>query len=187
MIMTLEEILNRSKSDRYGYNYPDVFTDDCGLDIRWSPGRLYATPSWGHTPNNAIRRATVKISSFRGVSIGAIHYYATINVQGVWMVYEDEPNMSTIDMECEKQFPLSEKLYCLRLTRPITEEEIALDNELGDYLSRFKYQKAGDLTQCWESQEEILEFAKEVFRLRFKGEWEFYVEWENGQKEKVAL
>lgn len=185
--MTLEEILNRSESDRYGYNYPDVFTDDCGLDIRWDPRKLYATPSWGHTPNNAIRRATVKISSFRGVSMGAIHYYATINVQGVWMVYEDEPNMSTMDMECEKQFPLSASLYCLRLTRPITEEEIALDNELGDYLSRFKYQKAGDLTQCWESQEEILEFAKEVFRLRFKGEWEFYIEWLNGQKEKVAL
>lgn len=185
--MTLEEILNRSESDMYRHNYPDVFTDDCGLDIRWEPKKLYATPSWGHTPNNAIRRATVKISSFRGVSIGAIHYYATINVQGVWMVYEDEPNMSTIDMECEKQFPLSAKLYCLRLTRPITEEEIALDNELGDYLSRFKNQKAGDLTHCWDSQEEILEFAKEVFRLRFKGEWEFYVEWENGQKEKVAL
>ena len=67
--MTLEEILNRSESDRYGCNYPDVFTDDCGLDIRWSPGRLYATPSWGHTPNNATRRATVKISSFREVQI----------------------------------------------------------------------------------------------------------------------
>ena len=103
------------------------------------------------------------------------------------MVYEDNTNMSTMDMECEKRFPSSKYSYCLRLTRPITEEEIALDNELGDYLSRFKYQKAGDLTQCWNSQEEILEFAKEVFRLRFKSEWEFYVEWRNGQKEKVAL
>ena len=103
------------------------------------------------------------------------------------MAHEDDPNRFTMNTECEKQFPLSAKIYRLRLTRPITEEEIALDNELGDYLSRFKYQKAGYLTQCWNSQEEILEFAKEVFRLRFKSEWEFYVEWENGQKEKVAL
>lgn len=141
----------------------------------------------GHRSTNQIRRATIEISSFRGVSIGAIHYYGILSVQGVHLVYDDNPNCSTNDWDCEKQYPLSNYRYKLQLTRPITEEEIAIDEELGSHLARFPYQQAGDLTTCWNSEEEIIEFAKEVFKARCVGKWELYVKHWSGKCEKVVL
>ena len=185
--MTLEEILKRSESENYRDKYPDIFQDDCGLDIEWEPGNLRAVPSWGYRQSNTTRRATVKISSFRGISIGAIHYYATIDIQGVNMVFKNNPLCSCMNSECVQQHPLSAYIYRLRLLRAITEEEILEDQELGLELSRFYRQKAGDLTQSWISQEEIIEFAKEVFRQRFHGNWEFYVEYVNGKLEKLTI
>ncbi|MFQ8697660.1 MAG: hypothetical protein ACLR8B_04755 [Peptoniphilus harei] len=32
------------------------------------------------------------------------------------------------------------------------------------------------MTNCFETIEDVIELAKQVFRLRFTGEWEFYVE-----------
>ena len=38
------------------------------------------------------------------------------------------------------------------------------------------YYEAGDMTKCFETIEEVVSLAKEVFQLRFDEEWEFYVE-----------
>lgn len=38
------------------------------------------------------------------------------------------------------------------------------------------YYNEGDLTNCFKTIEDVIELAKQVFRLRFTGEWEFYVE-----------
>lgn len=183
--MELEEIVRRSQGERY--SYPNIFTDKCGLDIVWPERNLHASPSWGHRPSNKVRRVTIQVSSFRGVSIGAIHYYGMLSVQGVNMVYDDKPTCSTMDSKCEEANPLSCYTYKLRLTRPITQEEIDLDKELGKHLARFPYQEAGDLTPCWNTEEEILEFAKEVFKARFQGKWELYIEYWAGNVEKVDV
>lgn len=184
--MTFEEILERSESERYEDKYPNIFQDDCGLDIEWEPRNLRAIPSWGYRKSNMVRRATVIISSFRGVSIGAIHYYATIDVQGVNMVYKDNPSCSTMDFECQRQYPLSAYIYRLRLLRPLTEKEILEDREFERY-GRFYGFKPGDLSQSWQSEEEIVEFAKEVFKARFQGQWEFYVQRVDEEVEKLDL
>lgn len=61
--------------------------------------------------------------------------------------------------------------YELVLKRPLTKEEIDKDPERwGDYYNE------GDLTNCFKTIEDVIELAKQVFRLRFTGEWEFYVE-----------
>lgn len=183
--MDLQEILRRSQSERY--QLPDIFSDDCGLDVVWPEKKLHATPSWGHSPGNKVRRATVEITSFRGISIGAIHYYGHIIVQGVNMEYDERPGTSTMCGDCEDKFPLSRYSYKLQLTRPITQEEIDIDNELGSELARFPYQDVGDLTQCWENEQDIIDFAKEVFKARFKGNWEFYVEDLFGNCNKITV
>ena len=67
--------------------------------------------------------------------------------------------------------PLAHYTYELVLKRPLTKEEIDKDPERwGDYYDE------GDLTNCFETIEDVIELAKQVFRLRFTGEWEFYVE-----------
>ena len=185
--MDLKEIVNRSQSNRY--HYPDIFQDDCGLDIKIQDrGGLHATPSWGRTKNNQIRCATLEISTFRGISGGAIHYYGNIYVQGVNMEYDTNPGTTTMGGDWEDKYPLSKYRYQLTLTRPITQEEIDLDKELGEHLARFPYQDVGDQTICWESIEQIIEFAKEVFKARFSGKWEFYVTYTwKSDKEKIEI
>lgn len=183
--MEFQEILRRSEPERYAL--PDIFQDTCGLDIKCPEEGLHAVPTLGYQRNNKKRRATVVISSFRGISPGAIHYYGEIIIQGVHMEYDDKPGTMTACGKWEDLLPLSRYQYKLTLTRPITQEEIDIDEELGRELSRFPYQKAGDLTQCWETEQDIVDFAKEVFKVRFIGNWEFYVEYWGGTLNQIYI
>lgn len=165
--MILEQVIKQSQGEKYVY--PDIFTDNCGLDIILPNDKLHAVKSWGYTKGNSKRRATLDITTFRGVSFNAIHYYGKINIQGVNMEVDGKPGHSR--MIFDDNLPLAHYIYCLELTRPLTKEEISEAPERwGDY-----YQE-GDLTNCFETIEDVVALAKEVFRLRFTGDWEFYVE-----------
>lgn len=85
------------------------------------------------------------------------------------MECDGEPGHSK--MIFDKNIPLAHYIYELVLKRPLTKEEIDKDPERwGDYYNE------GDLTNCFKTIEDVIELAKQVFRLRFTGEWEFYVE-----------
>ncbi len=165
--MTLEQIIKQSQSEKYVY--PDVFSDNCGLDIILPEDKLHAVKSWGYTKSNSKRRATLDITTYRGVSFNAIHYYGKIEIQGVNMECDGAPGHSR--MVFDDNIPLAHYIYHLELTRPISQKEIDEDPERwGDYYNE------GDLTNCFETIEDVVALAKEVFRLRFAGDWEFYVE-----------
>ena len=165
--MTLEQIVKQSQGEQYVY--PDVFTDKCGLDIILSNDKLHAVRSWGYTKGNPKRRATLEITTFRGISFNAVHHYGKIKIQGVNMECDGEPGHSK--MIFDNNIPLAHYTYELVLKRPLTKEEIDKDPERwGDYYDE------GDLTNCFETIEDVIGLAKQVFRLRFTGEWEFYVE-----------
>lgn len=164
--MILEQVIKQSQGERYVY--PDIFTDNCGLDIILPEKKLHAVRSWGYTKNNSIRRATLEVTTFRGISFNAIHYYGKIEIQGVNMEVDGEPGHSR--MVFDDNTPLAHYIYCLTLKRPLSKEEIGEDpDRWGDYYNE------GDLTNCFETIEDIISLAKEVFRLRFSGEWEFHV------------
>jgi hypothetical protein len=165
--MDLEQVIKQSQGERYVY--PDIFPDNCGLDIVLPNDKLHAVRSWGYRKNNPKRRATLQISTFRGISFNAIHYYGKINIQGVNMEVDGEPGRSR--MVFDDNIPLAHYTYELELKRPLSKEEISEDPERwGDYYNE------GDLTNCFNTIEDIIALAKEVFRLRFIGDWEFYVE-----------
>ena len=163
--MTLIEAVNRSVSERY--TFPDIFNDDCGLDIVLPEKKLHAIKSWGYTKNTQKRRVTLEISTFRGISFNAIHYYGKLNIQGVGMEYDEQPGKST--MLFDDNIPLGHYSYKLELQRPLTQKEIDEDPKRWDI-----YYQAGDLTNCFETIEEIIESTKEIFKLRFKGDWELH-------------
>ena len=56
--MELQEIVNRSISERY--TYPDIFTDDIGLDSIIPGKPLHAIPSWGMRPSNDLDLIAVR-------------------------------------------------------------------------------------------------------------------------------
>jgi hypothetical protein len=160
--MTLEQVIKQSQNGQY--LYPDVFAADCGLDIILPEKKLHAVKLWEHDQN---RCATVEIDTFIGISPGAIHYYGKISIQGVGMEYDEEPGCYR--MIFDRNTPLAHNSYTLRLQRPLSREEITRDPE------RWNYCREGDLTECFNTPEEIIALAKEVFRLRFTGDWDFYV------------
>lgn len=163
--MTLKEAVKRSMSEKY--DFPDIFNDDCGLNIAIPERKLHAVKSWGYTKNTQARRVILEIRTFVGISFGAIHYYGKLNVQGVNMEYDEHPGRST--MLDDKNLPLGHYTYNLELKRPLTQKEIDEDpKRWGDYYD------VGDLTNCFETIEEIIELTKEIFKLRFKGDWELH-------------
>lgn len=165
--MTLEQVIKQSQSEKCVY--PDIFLDNCGLDIVLPEDKLHAVRSWGYTKGNSKRRATLEITSYRGISFNAIHYYGKIKVQGVNMEYDGQPGHGT--MIFDNNIPLAHYNYELVLTRPLTKEEMDEDPERwGDYYNE------GDFTNGFETIEDVVALAKEVFKLRFTGEWEFHVE-----------
>lgn len=87
--MDLEQVIKQSQGERYVY--PDIFPDNCGLDIVLPNDKLHAVRSWGYRKNNPRRRATLEVSTFRGISFNAIHYYGKINIQGglIWKWMEN--------------------------------------------------------------------------------------------------
>ena len=59
-------------------DYPEVFRDDAGLDIS-IPGFI-TRGSW--IRNNSPRTVTLDVTTYRGVSWNAVHYYGNIIIDG---------------------------------------------------------------------------------------------------------
>lgn len=76
-------------------DYPEVICDDAGLDIS-IPGFITKGP-W--VRDNSPRVIALEISTYRGVSWDAIHYYGNISVDGVYFSPEDNPNTSIMCKE----------------------------------------------------------------------------------------
>lgn len=163
---TLGEIIKQSPGEKY--KYPDVFSENCGLDIVFPEKKLHAVKQWGRRENNRLRRVTLRITTFRGMSFNAIHYYGQIVIQGVDIEYIECPGRTT--MVFDDNIPLAHYSYNLELKRPVTQAEIV------KHPDRWEYYHVGDLTNCFETIEDVIALARDVFRLRFSGDWEFYVD-----------
>lgn len=84
-------------------DYPEVFRDDAGLDIS-IPGFI-TRGSW--IRNNSPRTVTLDVTTYRGVSWNAVHYYGNIIIDGVSFSPEDSPNTYTM---CTETYEAEEKL-----------------------------------------------------------------------------
>lgn len=160
-------------------NYPDIFTEDCGLDIFNPSKKTHAIPSWGANMRYKIRRVIIEISTYRGISFNAKHYYGKLIVDGVHMEYDDTPGKSNMDFAFEKEEPLSGYKYDLFLKRRITKEDIEkYPDDFGDY-------EIKDLTNRFNSKQEIIDLALKVFKHRFIGNWDLYLKDIHGNIKKL--
>ena len=163
--MDLEKIVKFSESDKY--QYPDIFDIDCGVGIKWTTKDGLKLHTERIKRKNRI--AELEISTWRGISFGAVHYYGKINVDGVNLVYDENPSCGTMCFEMRDTYPLSGYIYELILKREVIKEMIEEDGEM------WKYYHPGSLTDRFDSIEDILKLAKEVFENRFTGGWKFRV------------
>ena len=188
--INIVDIMKRCLSYRA---YPVVFEDDCGLDCQLEQD-VYAIKQWD--PERNARWATLNISIARDRCdyYGSFDPYETyyftgyIEIQGVLLVCQSDPTKTV-----RSKHPLAQNNYQISLWRPLTLKEKQFIKKYP--LSRLSYgvRKPGSLVDYWRSQEELIEFeeivkfAKEVFKARFQGQWEFYVKRVGEEVEKLDL
>lgn len=165
-IIDYNQILKQTESK---LGYPEVFFDTAGLNENWKIGNksICTVPTWGKTPDNLKRRATLVISNYQDC-IEFPFYYGKIYIQGV-NIYENGQEQRATYMHSAFH-PLIAPEYVIYLQRPVTQEEINKNQQ------RWKDYEAGTMTHAFNSQSDIFELAKHVFTLRFAGDWEFVVD-----------
>lgn len=156
----------------YSYNFPLIIDDKAGLDYK--DEKTKAKPYYFYLNGKKSNKRIVKleIRSFRGISIGAIHYYGKLIASGIEFEYIDRPGATTSNWEAEKENPLYQWTYDFDLMRPITQREIDDDPERWQCY----HVERNDFTASFETKEEMISLAKECFKQRFSGEWELWVE-----------
>ena len=157
--------------DRRG-GYPFVFTKDYGLDVIVPNHPEYTVkPPLNYT-------VRVEITSWRGISFNAIHFYGKIIANGPYlsMTGEDGRECSVGGYICEEwktMSPADKKFvndnYEIEIVRPLTQKEIDEDPD------RWYGYKAGMETNGFYSQAEIFSIAKKIIEVRFPG-WEMKID-----------
>ena len=181
---TIEWAMEHSRNEG---RYPDVFDKDAGLnDFHLDEHPDYFVETGGYKPlldengepmrderGRVIkrRRIVLRITSFRGVSFNAIHYYGKIEADGFNIVDGEGYTHSGYIGDEFKSWPkekqdLYDHVYSIEIVRPVTQEEIDKDPE------RWKFYYAGAKTNGFETQQEIIDIAKKIVAIRFPEGWE---------------
>lgn len=156
----------------YSYDFPLIIDDKAGLD--YQDDKTKAIPHNFYISGKKSKKRVVKleITSFRGISWNAIHYYGKLKADGIEFQCLDKPNTTISNWDAEKKNPLYQWTYDFDLMRPVTQKEI---NENPDRWEGY-YVEDNSFTPSFETKEEIISLAIECFKLRFSGDWELWVE-----------
>lgn len=164
--LTQEFIENHCRDRRSGY--PVVFDKSYGLDVVIPNHPEYKV----EPPQRYV--ATIRVSTFRGVSMGAIHYYGRIEATApeITCIGSRGEKCTIGGYICEEWKKMSDEekkfvgeRYEIELVRPVTQNEIDEDPD------RWYGYDAGDKTNGFYSKEEIFSLAKKIIEYRFPG-WE---------------
>ena len=152
-----------------GANIPDVVPVDFGVGIKFKDdkGIEYTTAprdGWHGT-------VRADITSWRGISVGAIHYYAKIRIFEPNLIYIEDGKecRASIGGYFDRHKPNDAKDIDIEVVRKLTSKEIEDDPE------RWRGYDVGDLTNCWEDEAELIAMVKKIIRNRFKG-WKYEIE-----------
>lgn len=149
----------------YDINTVDIFEPirpDIGIGIEFE--NEYG--KWKSVHNDVNRILCFNYSSWKGISIGAIHYYGYFNRRSLsYICLEDYTGRYKIG----KEYSIYGAFKCpteldpqkYRITRKLTKEEIIKDHH------RWNFWEEGADIDCWESLEELLIEAKKVFNRCF--------------------
>lgn len=159
MELTVNEAVNLSID---GGNYPNVIPVDYGNDLL-----LKTKPEIKVRIKNP-RKVRIETSTF-----GVMHYYADITADGVDLIEDTERGMvihagyicEEYSKICKKNVGKYDSIYRIEVLRYLTQEEIK------QYPARWIGYNAGDTTNAFYSEEEVLEQAIRIVKARFGKGW----------------
>lgn len=153
-------------------NYPFIIEDTAGLGYK--DDKYFTTSVRRSIREQASRRVTLEITSYRGVSSGAEHYYGKLIAQGVEFAYIERPTTTTTPWKIIKTNPLFDFIYEFELKRPLTEKEISSGGRYNT--ERWQGYTLGSYTNAFTDKQEIKDLALACFKARFKGNWELWID-----------
>jgi len=124
------------------------------------------------------RTIRIEITSYRGVACGAMHYYARLIADGIYIYSYEKGSGGKVSKVshggyvCEEfsKLPRDKKAiwslcYEIEVMRILTQEEIDADPV------RWEYYDAGYPTNAFYTKEEAIARAKEIIKARFDVDW----------------
>ncbi len=150
----------------YG-DYPDIIPVDYGMDLKLNTVPDLKVKLWDP------RKVRIEVSSFIGVSAGAVHYYSKILADGV-SLYRDTPRgrMMVGGYVCEEFSKICkdsggkyDSIYQIDVLRRITDFDIRQDPVRWDGYA------PGDVTNAFYTEESAIEQALAIAKLRFSKGW----------------
>lgn len=155
--------------ENWEHKFPMKIDDKAGLDFQDEKTRAIVHSSGIFNKKNKTRCVKLKITSFRGISLDAVHYYGKLIADGIDFQLIKDPRITTSNWEAKKINPFYQWTYEFRLRRALTEDEIKSNP------NRWDYYAPGDFTDCFNTKEELIALATECFKMRFSGEWELWM------------
>ena len=158
----------------YPDTLPDVIPVDFGVGIKFKDDEGIEYTTLPRDRYDGIIRG--EITSWRGISAGAIHCYAKIHMSEPMLSYEEDGKTHTASISgyFDRHKPNDAKSFTIEVVRKLTSKEVEDDPQ------RWDCYHVGDLTNCWESEEEVIELVKKIIRNRFKG-WKYEIEDSRGR------
>ena len=112
------------------------------------------------------REVVLDITSYRGVSPGAVHYYGKLQYWGAHFVRDDCPDMM-YGWSGGDDMPIQCQSFKVELTRALTEKDFR------DTYNRFDGYKVGDRQYTFNTVAEIKRRAKREFKRIFGPGWKY--------------
>lgn len=156
--------------------YPDFFPVNIGDDFK-----LESRPElFVKIPNP--REVRIAITSYRGISWNAVHYYATIDADGIkrcyYEDYDGEKRLVSVSGYLGDEFKSLPKEkqdiwggdYRIEVAREVAQKDIKKDPQ------RWEHYNPGDRTNAFNTAEEAEQAARAIVSARFSEEWKVIVD-----------
>ena len=108
------------------------------------------------------RKVTLDITTWKGMTPGALHYYGELRVSSLQAKHLHENSIQSLDGNAPKEAHGMK----IQLTRPIRRKDLRIDRG-----ERFKGAKIGDKIKNFDSKVEVEEAAISFFKKYFTGSW----------------
>ena len=137
----------------------EIFPSDCGIDLTYSvDGQDYKTIYEGEFP----RKVTLDITSWRGMTAGAVHFYGELVISSLKSMNLDTGKVSYL----QSAAPESAKGLKIQLTRAITKRDLIMDRG-----QRFKGAKLGERVKNFDTKDQVKAAAISFFKQHFTDGW----------------
>ena len=127
----------------------------------------FANLSWVRKKRK--RTVTLIITSYRGISSNAIHYYGKLEFDEIDAEFKKDDGNGMWNTFPSDEFPICWQDWKIEVLREINEEDKTT------HKTRFEGYRIGEPTNRFNTNDGVINKAKQVFYRRFRGDWEFKV------------